>query len=314
MDLVRLLNHLFKHKVNYQPITTGKFNSSFYVNTDNKEYVLRIAPPAKTPVLFYEKKMMRREPEIHKLILENTKAPVAEIYDYDFTGTVIDNDWLLMEKLSGTVLSQIYLDHNSMSHLYTQLGKVMRQVHNIGNNWYGYPYFIKEKKTFVKDDNWAKAFFHMWKFLIDDIVAAGFYTEQEALKYKQLLKQYIDCFNHEPSSSLLHMDIWAQNILTDKHGNLTGIVDWDRGLWGDVEIDFSVMNYCGTYPPAFLHGYGKLPAGLSETSYAARIRAQFYLLYEHQKYIFIRSMRGRNYALAQRYKNDCINLFKQLEK
>ena len=79
------------------------------------------------------------------------------------------------------------------------------------------------------------------------------------------------------------MDIWAQNILTDHNGELTGIVDWDRGLWGDPEIEFSVIEYCGISKPAFWEGYGKIPKITKEY----QVRRLFYFLYEHQKYIYI---------------------------
>ncbi len=47
------------------------------------------------------------------------------------------------------------------------------------------------------------------------------------------------------------MDVWAQNILVDSMGNVSGLVDFDRALWGDPEIEFAVLNYCGISEPAF---------------------------------------------------------------
>lgn len=41
------------------------------------------------------------------------------------------------------------------------------------------------------------------------------------------------------------------NILIDNQGSVTGIVDFDRALWGDVEIEFAVLDYCGISEPAF---------------------------------------------------------------
>jgi fructosamine-3-kinase len=108
-------------------------------------------------------------------------------------------------------------------------------------------------------------------------------------------------------ASLLHMDIWHQNILVDENGRVTGIVDWDRALWGDPEIEFAVLDYCGISEPAFWEGYGQ-PRDESE---AARIRQVFYLLYELQKYIVIRQGRGHDPASARNYKRQVMQIVHQ---
>ena len=105
-------------------------------------------------------------------------------------------------------------------------------------------------------------------------------------------------------AALLHMDIWHQNILVDKDGAVTGIVDWDRALWGDPEIEFAVLDYCSVSVPAFWEGYGRTrdesPEGL--------IRNRFYLLYELQKYILISLARRSDPGRADLYKRQVFNL------
>ncbi|WP_256973118.1 aminoglycoside phosphotransferase family protein [Nostoc sp. T09] len=63
--------------------------------------------------------------------------------------------------------------------------------------------------------------------------------------------------DYTESPRLLHMDVWFQNILVDSAGNVTGLVDFDRALWGDPEIEFAVLDYCGISEPAFWRGYGR---------------------------------------------------------
>jgi fructosamine-3-kinase len=103
------------------------------------------------------------------------------------------------------------------------------------------------------------------------------------------------------------MDIWSQNILIDQTGDVTGLVDFDRALWGDVEIEFAVLDYCGISEPAFWEGYN-LPR--DETS-PAMIRRQFYLLYEVQKYMPIRVWRRHNPVAAEQYKQHSFALAMQ---
>jgi fructosamine-3-kinase len=104
------------------------------------------------------------------------------------------------------------------------------------------------------------------------------------------------------------MDVWSQNILVDEAGNVTGLVDFDRALWGDVEIEFAVLDYCGVSEPSFWEGYGTE----RDTSPAAMIRRQFYLLYEVQKYMPIRVWRRNDPTAAARYKQQSFALAAQL--
>jgi aminoglycoside phosphotransferase (APT) family kinase protein len=104
------------------------------------------------------------------------------------------------------------------------------------------------------------------------------------------------------------MDIWAQNILADEEGHLTGLLDWDRALWGDPEIEFAVLDYCGISEPAFWEGY----AAERERSREAEVRRKFYLLYEVQKYIFIRRARRNRPIEAERYRQQSFGLARTL--
>jgi len=90
----------------------------------------------------------------------------------------------------------------------------------------------------------------------------------------------------------------------DRAGNVTGLVDFDRALWGDVEIEFAVLDYCGISEPAFWEGYGTV----RDESPSARVRRQFYLLYELQKYMPIRVWRRNDPAGAARYREECLRL------
>ena len=46
----------------FQPVSTGRFNSSYIFEINKKGYLLRIAPPRDTGLIFYEKNMMAQEP------------------------------------------------------------------------------------------------------------------------------------------------------------------------------------------------------------------------------------------------------------
>jgi len=296
----------------FTPVRTGKHNASFWVDGDRGRFVLRIAPPDDAGFLFYERLMMRQEPELHALVHARTDVPVAEIVGYNFDRVRIDRDYLLMTSLPGTPLSDTPgLDRTRFNRVLEQVGRYLRQLHALtatdclGSTRYGY---LGAHQPMAPQPTWAAAFHVMWNRLLDDVVACGSYSPKEAQAMRDLLDLHMAHFDRLVTSSLLHMDVWSQNILVDETGHVTGLVDFDRALWGDVEIEFAVLDYCGISEPSFWEGYG----ARRDTSPAAMIRRQFYLLYEVQKYMPIRVWRRGDPAAVRRYKQHSLALAAQL--
>ncbi len=317
-DLV--ISILWKHGFKcerFEPISTGKFNDSFICYLVNGKYpsraadeavVLRVAPPDDAGFLFYERNMMAQEQGLHRIIKEKTSIPVPEIFVYDNSRKFIDRDYLIMEYLPGTPLSEAWISHSLQEKVFEQTGRYLRELHtNCVTNQFGY---LGEHHPMEPQNRWDQAFRIMWNKLIDDIVSCGVYQQTDAELARQALEKHFQLFNRDIPSSLLHMDIWSQNILIDEQGNITGIVDWDRALWGDPEIEFAVLDYCGFNNAAFWRGYGLQP----ENSRERRIRMMFYHLYEVQKYLVIYTLRRSNPGRVQQYKLYSLDSLKQLIK
>lgn len=294
------------------PIATGKHNASFWVADGQNRWVLRVAPPDSTGLLFYERRMMQQEPSLHELIRARTDIPVAEIIASDFSRTHFDRDYLLMAALPGVPLSDApFLSSAQRNEILRQVGVCLRQLHELtapaclGTEAYGY---LGLHHPMEPQLTWADAFRVMWNQLLDDVVASECYTPDDCQFMSNLLEQYITHFDYAASPRLLHMDVWSQNILVDPSGNVTGLVDFDRAVWGDPEIEFAVLDYCGISEPAFWQGYGRE----RDLSTAARIRQQFYLLYEVQKYMPIAVWRRRDRERALSYKQKSLALAGQL--
>jgi fructosamine-3-kinase len=288
----------------FTPIRTGKHNSSFWVHSDLGSFVVRIAPPDDVGFLFYERHMMRQEPELHALIRDRTNIPVAEIVGHDFGRTRIDRDYIVMTALPGIPLSDFPgLTQSMYQQALRQVGEQLRQLHTLTaaeclkleGNYHGY---LGAHHPMKPQTTWAAAFHVMWNMLLDDVVACKGYTEEEAQSLRDLLDLYIEEFDRPIAPRLLHMDVWSQNILIDQQGNVAGLVDFDRALWGDVEIEFAVLDYCGVSEPSFWGGYGNL----RDESPSAILRRQFYLLYEVQKYIPIHIWRRSDPVTATQYR------------
>ncbi len=293
--------------LSFSRCTTGKYNSTWFVAGAGRPLVMRVAPPdIRERNLFYEHGMMRQEPGIHSTIRRNTDAPVPAIIAADFSRGLLERDFLLMERMPGAPLSEAGgMSRRKLDRVLGGVGEALRDVHAIHAGRYGY---IGEHEPAPSGGNWTGAFVVMWDFLLRDIEHCGGYSSTEAGSMRALLDKHLDKFTRKEPASLLHMDVWAQNILAGPGGELLGLLDWDRALWGDVEIEFAVLDYCGISEPAFWEGYGSR----RENDSAARVRQLFYLLYELQKYIFIRTVRGGNPALADNYRNQSLQLAGQL--
>ncbi|MEA3337585.1 MAG: aminoglycoside phosphotransferase family protein [Chloroflexota bacterium] len=295
----------------FSPVRTGKHNASFWVESKGSHFVLRIAPPDDAGFLFYERLMMRQEPALHALIGAKTTIPVAEIVAHDFSRALIDRDYLLMKALPGLPLSEAAASREMMNRSLHQVGQYLRQLHRLtadaqlGRHDYGY---LGSHEPMSARQSWFEAFRVMWNLLIDDVVACGAYTLEEAASMRKLFDRLAEHFQHPVAPRLLHMDVWRQNILIDDRGNVTGLVDFDRALWGDIEIEFAVLDYCGISEPAFWQGYGQQ----RDQSPSALIRRQIYLLYEIQKYMPIQILRRNDPREAARYRQVSLSLASQL--
>ena len=74
------------------PLGAGEYNAVFSVSTQEKDYVLKIAPAQDVPVMTYEKEMMRAEVFWYRQMREHTPIPVPEVYFEDFEHKLLPTD------------------------------------------------------------------------------------------------------------------------------------------------------------------------------------------------------------------------------
>jgi fructosamine-3-kinase len=246
--------------------------------------------------------MMRQEPGLHTLLRERTDVPVPAIVAHDFSHQDLDRDCLLMERMPGMPISgRGHLSPRAFDAILREVGHGLQQVHSLTGDRYGY---VGEHRPMEPRPDWPSAFAIMWHTLLDDIQRCDGYSADEANRMRRLLDRYMRVFDRPVPASLLHMDVWAENILANEQGRLTGLIDWDRALWGDPEIEFAVLDYCGISEPAFWEGYG----AERDRSLEADLRRIFYLLYEVQKYIVIRRVRNNDPRRADAYRQQALQM------
>jgi fructosamine-3-kinase len=273
-------------------IAAGHYNNSYYVDSNRGRFVLRIAPSDETPKLFYEIGMMKSEVTIHRLVAEHTDAPVPEIVYHDFSRQIIDRDYLVMQYLEGR--PGPFDDR--------ELGRYVRQIHAIESNEYGYP-----ERAVPGGKAWPALFQSYIRLILDDCLSCGVMDRSEREQFLAIYDRYADALVDAPPS-LLHLDLWTQNILT-VDGTISAILDFDRGLHGDPELEFAVLDTYGYSTPGFFEGYGRpRPADAR-----AQIRQRLYIVYELIKYAFIRTARGGRMATGRSHVEQCKRILRELE-
>lgn len=294
-----------------EPFGSGRFSNTFRIIQDNETYIMRIAPPDDMLQLFYEYRMMRQEPRIHKIIYEQTCIPVPQIIYHDFSRDMINRDYLIMPVIPGMPLSDSGLNATGQQKALKQWGGYVQQLHEITDpsNHFGY---LGEHQCMEPQSTWTDAFYIMYQKELEDIKQTGIY-EQATVDYAlNLLHKNLHCFENDVKSHLCHGDLWTANLLVNENGEVTGLIDFDRACWGDIEWDLAIADYCGITQPAFWEGYGRK---IDRTTGDAAIRKLFYTLYEHQKYIVISMSRRRNNPSgAKRYASQCLAIMKRFEK
>lgn len=273
-------------------IGAGHYNDSYYIDSDKGRLVLRIAPSDNIPKLFYEVDMMKSEVNIHRLVREHTNVPAPQIVYYDFSRDIINRDYLIME----------YIEGDSGLFDEKELGRYVRQIHAIKSDRCGYP-----ERAAPTGKSWHDIFHTYVELIFSDCLSCGVINNDEYERFLSIYEKYRDVII-DVSPSLLHLDLWTQNILT-VNGKITAILDFDRGLYGDPELEFAVLDTYGYSTPEFFEGYGKpRPVNLE-----AQIRQKLYIVYELIKYAFIRVARGKSMSTGRSHVSQCERILKELE-
>ncbi|MGC9347401.1 MAG: phosphotransferase family protein [Anaerolineae bacterium] len=250
----------------------GYFNTAYRLDlADGRAWVLKVAPPADVVVLQYEAEIMGVEVAVMRLLRERTSLPVPAIHCYDRSCALIANEFYLMDYVEGTPLHQVrqQLSLEEQFEIDRQLGRYLREVHAITNTTFGY--YAPCQPRF---ESWRGAFGWMVQCLLEDGQARDVALP---LSYPQLyrrLEAHFPLLEEVTVSSLVLWDVWDGNVFVDSGANkITGIIDYERSLWGDPLMEMTF----GWYDPdgGFAEGYAKR---VLQTS-SEQVRRRLYSIY-----------------------------------
>ncbi|MBI9099212.1 MAG: aminoglycoside phosphotransferase family protein [Spirochaetaceae bacterium] len=218
----------------------GCFNASYVIQLDNRsEYVLKVAPPEDVPILTYEKEMMSTEVFFHKLLTERTSIPLPKLIFSHLKGEDTASDYFIMEKLHGFPLDKIgEVTIEMRKTLFLQLAGYLAQMHSIKGDYFGYP--------IMKESLRGQSYFESFLFMLDQVFHDGRVRNVSLPVPEKVLKELIGCFRNAfdeiKQSNFVHFDLWDGNIFvknSDTNPEIEGLIDFERGFYGDPAADFS---------------------------------------------------------------------------
>ena len=237
----------------YSELTDGMYNAAYKIElTNGQKSVLKVSPPDQVQVLRYEKDIMRVEGEVLRLLRAQTDVPVPELFVFDNSRRLLDNDYILMAYIPGVDLYKLrkqltVADQRPIDFL---IGQYLRQINAINGSHFGL--FAQPEFQF---STWREAFDSMIVHILQDGHEAG--VELPFL-YDTIYTRLQTCYgvlDEVRQPVLVHWDLWDGNIFVDPETKkISGVLDCERALWGDplMEVNFGAFGF----NPELMEGYG----------------------------------------------------------
>lgn len=215
---------------------------------------LAALPDGRTPLLTYEKDMLKSERDILTLMQDVPGVPAPTVLLSDFSRTVADIDVVVMDLVPGTPWDTVVDSMTAEANEYAlaQVGAILASMHTVSGPRFGYPALDFE----LGGQTWP-AFFAK---LIDTVVAdaRAWEVDIEADRLLAAVERGADALAEVTEPRLIHNDLWFGNVLLDPAtGRVHGVVDFERALYADPLWDFVGADSMSTAAaaPALLRGY-----------------------------------------------------------
>ncbi|MBN2391463.1 MAG: aminoglycoside phosphotransferase family protein [Anaerolineae bacterium] len=251
-----LINHHFGNETRVEvteELTEGYFATAYRLDlTDGRTWVVKVSPPPNVRILRYERDIMSAEVATMRLLRERTSLPIAEIFCYDASRTLLDNEFFIMQYLPGTPLHKVRgeLSPDVQQRINRQIGRYLREINDIEGTAFGYG--PESTPRFAK---WRDAFDAMLMTVLQDGEDMGVELPLSYVDYHDLARSHYAALTEVVTPRLVHWDLWDGNIFFDRETQaITGIIDHERALWGDPLME---VNFTGYDPNSdFAKGYG----------------------------------------------------------
>ena len=251
--LIRLAKAAFPDKEVQQltELTEGMFNAAYRIDyTDGTASILKIASTNPDGLMTNEIELMRAEVTTMELLRRHGIPHVPGVQFSDFSRTLCSGTYFFMEVIPGRSLNSVAgeLPAETVDAVMGEVGAFQRLTTAIHRDTFGLAGDARRFATLYELER------YMLGNVLGDAARRGLsfcFTPEELLAQ---LERDRACFDQVTAPCLVHFDMWAGNIFVHE-GRLSGVIDWERTLWGDPLMDDPFRS--PNQHPAFLAGYGK---------------------------------------------------------
>lgn len=244
-------------------LTGGFFATTYRAElADGRVVVVKTAPADGSRLLTYEADLVRAEARVYALGADRPDLLLPTLVATDFSRTTFPGDVVVASWLPGTPWDRAGFggvhDDPRAARAQRELGAVMARFHRVTGPRFGY---LVDSSP-ITGDTWPRAFGRMVDALLDD--AARWRVDVPHGPVRAAVAAHQEALAEVTTPVLVHHDLWPGNLFVDPGtGELLGVIDPERGLWGDPLLDLLGADQAGTDP---------LPAGLL-AGYADEARA-----------------------------------------
>lgn len=273
-ELRKLISKTLNTDINSAKLLTGGlFNTTYYIDTMKYgSVVLRAGPVNRHLLLPFEHSLMQAEQLVYKLCRE-AQVPVSEILFMDTSKRIIDCDYMIVRYIPSVPMNEAVLCSDNNSQICRDIGAATAKMHSITHSHFGQIVDVENGKGFSK---WSDCLLHelnQWERLSK---STSLFSDAEYIKIRRTFENSIPFLDKIQTPSLVHTDLWKGNVLICFNSDIpefAAIIDADRAMWGDPDVEFSSINWTHS-EPTFWEGYGKA----LKQDFGSRIRRTIYTL------------------------------------
>jgi aminoglycoside phosphotransferase (APT) family kinase protein len=232
----------------------GLFNAAALLELDDGfKCVLKAAPADEVRVLRYERDIMKAEVDALRLVRQRTQVPTPEVYAYDTSRCLLPSDYFISEFLPGIPLHKrrAELPLEAQASVEREMGRLARQMSSIHGEVFGLFAQLESPGC-----TWRVSFINLLRDILLDGQEMAVVLPLPYDELFQCLEQHFDVLDEVVTPQMVHWDLWDGNVFIDAQTHqVTGLIDFERALWGDPLIEVIFMNLDPR--SNFVQGYGE---------------------------------------------------------
>jgi len=204
----------------------GQSNPTYYLKTNENNYVLRRKPPGK---LLPSAHAVDRE---YKIItaLGNTNVPVPKTFKYCEDENIVGTSFFLMQHVEGKIFWDLLLPElntEERKKIYLSMNETIAKLHEVDFKKIGLA-------DYGKYENYMARQIHRWTKQYKDS------ETQNIPEIENLIAWLPENVPQDEETSIVHGDFRLDNIIFDKESlEVKAILDWELSTLGSPIADFT---------------------------------------------------------------------------